>query len=164
MPLFIKSLFSKVEIDISDFIIEKESTDYQAFRFNINSHKIICRTAKITPKKTGQFVTFWKREANGPIAPFHANDAFDFYVIQVFHADKSGLFIIPKDVLIKKGIVSTDQKEGKRGFRIYSPWDKTISTQAIRTQKWQGEFFVDLGNGEDVERMNQLFLNTPDIK
>lgn len=164
MPHFIKSLFSKAEIDISDFIIEKESTDYQACRFNINAHKIICRTAKITPKKVGQFVTFWKREANGPIAPFHANDAFDFYMIQVFHGDKSGLFIIPKDVLIKRGIVSTDHKEGKRGFRVYTLWDTATSPLALRTQKWQGAYFIDLGNGEDVDRMNRQFLNTLDIK
>lgn len=164
MSQIIDTLFKHSDLKITNKVIEKESTDYQACHFNINTFKIICRTAKITPKKIGQFVTFWKRDTNGPIAPFHTHDAFDFYIIPVFHADKSGLFIIPKEVLIKKGIVSTDQKEGKRGFRVYPPWDKTISTQAIRTQKWQGEYFIDLGNSKDIDRMKQVFMNSPNIK
>ena len=42
-----------------------ESTEYNACSYTVNGQKIIERTAKITPKKIGQFVTCWKRNIDG---------------------------------------------------------------------------------------------------
>lgn len=56
--------------------------------------------------------------------------------------NKKGYFLFPKDALIKYKILSTNNhKEGKRGFRLYPTWDSPISAQALRTQKWQGDYF-----------------------
>ena len=54
---------------------------------------------------------------------------------------KKGVFKFSKEVLIKHGIVSTEKKDGKRGFRVYPIWDKTTSKQAIKAQIWQLEYF-----------------------
>jgi hypothetical protein len=54
-------LFNKCGFELSNIEIEKESSEYCAYRFEINTKKILFRQAKITPTKTGQFVTLWKR-------------------------------------------------------------------------------------------------------
>ena len=68
------------------------------------------------PKKVGQFVTFWKRTGNGPIEPFDEQDSVDYYVVNVRSAEAFGQFVFPREVLLKKGIISTVTKEGKRAF------------------------------------------------
>lgn len=67
-------------------------------------------------------------------------DPFDTFIINL---EKGlGYFSFPKDVLIKKGIISKEGKGGKRAFRIYPPWAELESTQAKKTQAWQKAFFV----------------------
>lgn len=44
-------------------VAEAESAEYGACRFALEGHSIVFRVAKITPTKTGQFVTLWKRPA-----------------------------------------------------------------------------------------------------
>lgn len=142
---------------LSDLETESESKEYEACRFVLNGLHIISRSAKITPKKGGQFVTFWKRNANGPIEPFHETDPFDFYVVNLRSDDKLGQFVFPKAVLIHKGIVSTDTKEGKRAFRVYPPWDIVNNKQASRTQKWQLDYFYEIGANIDFDRVKGLY-------
>jgi hypothetical protein len=93
-----------------------ESTEYNACSYEIDGIKIIERTAKITPKKIGQFVTCWKRNANGITEPHKDTDDFDFFFIKVKSKEKSGVFKFPKDVLIKHGILSTKKKTEKEGL------------------------------------------------
>ncbi len=131
---------------VSNFKQEKESTEYKACSYTINGIKIIERTAKITPKKIGQFVTCWKRNANGITKPHKQSDDFDFFYIKVKNKEKSGVFKFPKEVLIKNGIVSTEKKDGKRGFRVYPIWDIPTSKQAIKTQQWQINYFINESN------------------
>jgi hypothetical protein len=38
-------------------------------------------------------------------------------------------------------IISTHLKEGKRGMRVYPPWDLPSSKQAKKTQQWQLPYF-----------------------
>ena len=101
----------------------------------------IIREAKTTPKKVGQFVSIWKRNKEGITEPRHINDAFEWLIIKCKSGNKSGRFIFPKSILIEKEIISTTEKEGKRGFRVYPPWDEPQSKQAIETKKWQVKFF-----------------------
>jgi hypothetical protein len=82
-------------------------------------------------------VTFWKRTGNGPIEPFNESDQIDFYTVTMRSENKLGQFVFPKSLLIKKGIISTRKKEGKRAFRIYPNWYVAKNKQAERTQKWQ---------------------------
>lgn len=152
-------IYGPCALEISEFKPEPESKEYDACRFVLNSLQIISRSSKITPKKCGQFVTFWKRQGNGPIEPFHETDAFDYYVVNLRADDKLGQFVFPKAVLIHKGIVSTDKKEGKRAFRVYPPWDTANNKQAERTQKWQRDYFYEIGSKIDFDRVKLLFQN-----
>jgi len=110
---------------------EKESQAYDACRFEINQLKVVYRSAKITPTKIGQFVTLWKRISNGPIQPYDCEDLIDIVIINAQAGHNLGQFVFPKSVLLEKGIFSTGTKEGKRGFRVYPPWDRATSPQAI---------------------------------
>src|SRR5579871_4709285 len=78
---------------LSNFVQEKESQEYGACTFDMNNYKIVFRVAKITPTKTGQFVTLWKRIGNGPIMPFDMNDSFDNVIISIRQNQRLGQFI-----------------------------------------------------------------------
>ncbi len=121
--------------------INSESKEYKACSYAINDMNIIERTAKITPKKIGQFVTCWKRNIDGITAPYKDSDRIDYFIIKVNSNEKSGTFKFPKAALIKHGILSTEKKEGKRGFRVYPIWDRPTSKQALKTQAWQLNYF-----------------------
>jgi hypothetical protein len=142
--LYIKNLLSEVDnLKISQPTVELESTEYGACRFLLNDSNVLFRTAKITPTKTGQFVTLWKRINQGPIQPFDNNDLIDLFIISVRTENHFGLFIFPKSILITKEIVS-DKKEGKRAIRVYPSWDITNNKQAQKTQKWQLDYFLEI--------------------
>ena len=137
-------LFDKCGFDVSNIEIEKESSEYCAHLFEIDSKKILFRQAKITPTKIGQFVTIWKRNVEkNVIEPFDISDEIDLFVINVKFENRFGQFVFPKSILIEKGIV-TDKKEGKRAIRIYPIWDLTDSKQAQKTQKWQLDYFLEI--------------------
>ena len=153
-----KSVIYEVSnLRFSDFQIEFESKEYDACRFQLNGLKIICRSAKITPKKAGQFVTFWKRKSNGPIEPFELSDDFDFFVVNIRHQEKFGQFVFPKSILVQKGIISSDKKEGKRAFRVYPTWDVVESKQALQSQTWQADYFFELTSTPDLEKIKALY-------
>ncbi len=150
-------VYDKCSLEISDFKIESESKEYYACRFRLNRLNILSRNAKITPKKVGQFVTFWKRNGNGPIEPFSKKDHIDFYIVNVRAENKFGQFVFPKSLLIKKGIISTENKEGKRGFRVYPKWDIAKNKQAEQTQKWQLNYFYEINSSTDLKEVVKLY-------
>lgn len=136
-----------------------ESTEYAACSFELNNKKIQHRLSKITPTKIGQFVTIWKRNADGITAPYDLSDAIDFIIITSRQDQQLGQFIFPVSVLAEKGIVSKNGKSGKRGIRVYPPWDKPESKQALATQKWQSKFFIPMSadNLNNLDLIKQLF-------
>lgn len=123
---------------------EPESADYGAYTFQINSLHVQYRVAKITPTKTGQFVTLWKRSKEGPIQPFHISDPVDLFIVNTKNTDHFGQFIFPKSVLYERGVLSDDFKEGKRALRVYPPWDHPTNNQARKTQQWQLKYFIEV--------------------
>lgn len=141
---------------ISEFKLEAESIEYDACSFMLNNLRVIYRSSKITPKKIGQFVTFWKRNKEEVTAPLHETDVLDFYVINVRKNKRFGQFVFPKSILISKGILSTDEKDGKRGFRVYPSWDVAINKQAIKTQIWQLDYFYEVGV-TPLEKVGKLY-------
>lgn len=141
-------VYDKCEWNCSVPNIEKESAEYGACTFKINEFSIRFRVSKTTPTKIGQFVTLWKRNINGPIEPFDSSDDLDFVIISSRNDTSFGQFIFPKRILVEKGIISTNNKEGKRGFRVYPPWDKPENKQAQNTQKWQMSYFLKIRNDE----------------
>ncbi|MBK6834216.1 MAG: MepB family protein [Bacteroidetes bacterium] len=128
--------------EFTNLSINAESLEYGACTFKLNGRLIQYRVSKITPTKTGQFVTIWKRNKNGITEPFDSKDDFDFIIITSISDENSGQFIFPKSILIEKGIITSKGKKGKRGIRVYPPWNKTTSEQAEKTQKWQINYFV----------------------
>lgn len=134
----------------SEPLAEKESKEYQAHTFCLDKHIICYRLAKITPTKTGQFVTLWKRSQAGPIAPFHVEDKIDFFIISCRKENNFGQFIFPKKILHHKAILSDDFKEGKRAMRIYPPWDRDLNKQAKKTQQWQLDYFIEIPEDKPI--------------
>ena len=150
-------LFEKLNLESSEIKLEKESQDYCALNFKINSLDLKFRLAKITPTKIGQFVTLWQRNSRGIIEPFGSQDQIDFCIIQCETESNFGVFIFSKEILIQKGIFSSENQKGKLGFRAYPPWDLTSSKQATKTQNWQKDFFVNLKEANfEKEKLQEL--------
>jgi len=141
----------------AEFEQEAESKEYGACSFKLNGKSIRFRIAKITPTKIGQFVTFWKRIGSGPIMPYDTADSFDFLVVSVRAADRSGQFVFPKNVLRQKGFVSIEGKGGKRAMRVYPPWDIADNPQAKKTQAWQLMYFVEMQPNFSIDQIQKLF-------
>jgi hypothetical protein len=139
---FIRNVYGKCGLNLTNFKMHSESVEYGACSFELNNQGVEYRVSKITPTKTGQFVTIWKRNNEGITAPFDISDTIDFIVITAKSGDKIGQFIFPKSVLVEKGIITNNGKQGKRGIRVYPPWDVATSKQAEQTQRWQTKYFV----------------------
>lgn len=137
-------VYGPMGLECSVLEMEPESAEYGACHFKLSGLSLRFRVSKITPTKVGQFVTFWKRIGNGPIQPFDASDPIDFLVVSCRSGQHFGQFVFPKSVLCEKSIVSDNGKDGKRGIRIYPPWDKPTSRQALHTQNWQVPYFLNM--------------------
>ena len=150
-------LYEACAFRVGEFFPEKESAEYYAYSYVLEDKNIRFRIAKKTPTKLGWFVTLWKRSQDGPIQPYDSSNSFDMVIIRTQSENNSGQFVFPKQILIEKGIVTHLKKEGKRGFRIYPPWNLPTSKQAQKTQKWQLEFFLDIGPSQlNIERAKSL--------
>lgn len=143
--------------------IEAESADYGACAFVLNGQRIRFRVAKITPTKTGQFVTLWKRIGKGPIQPFDLSDPIDTFVVSTRSGPYFGQFIFPKAILAARDVVAKGGLGGKRAMRVYPPWDIPTSRQAQTTQAWQADYFLDLSTSQSVDlaRMTALCPGLP---
>ncbi len=152
-------IYDKCNFEMSSLKPEAESKEYAACRFELNGLLVLSRNAKLTPKKVGQFVTFWKRNANRTIEPFNESDRIDFYIVNLRTEKEFGQFVFPKSVRIKNGIISTKNTEGKRAFRVYPNWDITKNKQAERTQKWQSEYFYEINASTNFHKVKELYGN-----
>lgn len=150
-------LYDCCDFDLTQPQPEAESNEYDAYRFRLNQKNICYRKAKITPTKTGQFVTLWKRNTTGIIEPFDFTDAIDFVIVSVRKNELFGQFVFPKPVLLEKGIFTTSTKEGKRATRVYPPWDETTSKQAQKTQQWQLNYFYFISPETNLKPFKTLF-------
>ncbi len=157
----INQVYLPNNLNYSQPIIEKESTEYGAYHFDLNSLSVRFRVTKITPTKIGQFVTLWKRIENGPIQPFDTSDQVDLFIISTRKDNHFGQFIFPKHVLSHYDIISKDGEGGKRAIRVYPPWDKTTNKQAQKTQKWQLNYFLEIPQSKAVEqdRLRMLYFS-----
>lgn len=136
-------LYQSVSLELSDICIEKEAADYCGYNFKLGTLSAKFRRANITPKKTGQFVTLWKRSKTGTTEPFSLEDSVDLYIIHIEQGHNSGYFVFPRDILADRKILSVNGQGGKRGFRVYPKWDLPENKQAKQTQSWQTSYFTD---------------------
>ncbi|WP_207420703.1 MepB family protein [Desertivirga brevis] len=144
LKLVKEMVYDKCGFLITNIASSAESLEYQACSFSLNERKIIHRVSKITPTKLGQFVTIWKRNSDGKTEPFNVTDNFDFIAITCRKEDLLGQFIFSKATLSNEGIISTPEREGKRGIRVYPPWETVTNKQAKKTQSWQIKSFLKL--------------------
>ncbi len=56
-----------------------------------------------------------------------------------------------------KGIISSENKKGKMAFRVYPSWENDLNKTAQLSQKWQLEYFVDLSNDVDEQKIIELY-------
>jgi len=159
LKLINELVYIKCGLHLSSLKLNSESVAYGACSFELNGLKIEYRVSKTTPTKTGQFVTIWKRSKNGITAPFDISDDIDFVVITSRSGENLGQFIFPRSVLAQHGIFSQNGRGGKRGIRVYPPWDMTHSKQAAKTKSWQTKYFMTIrdDNATDFDRVRQLF-------
>ena len=78
-------------------------------------------------------------------------------MIFVFNDINSGIFLFNKNILTKKGVISLQNKGGKRAIRVYPPWCNPDSKQSISSQKWQCEYYISLD--QTTEKETNLFKN-----
>jgi hypothetical protein len=136
---------------------ETESIEYGACRFGLNGFNIAFRTAKITPKKLGRFVTLWKRPTqNNPIIPLDISDNIDFVIVSVTENAYHGQFIFSQKTLANQGILSHQSQGGKLAFRVYPSWVKPEAKAAIKTQQWQLQHFFLTSQKEGIDRLCNL--------
>jgi hypothetical protein len=151
LELLNKYVFQVCGIELKNVETELESQEYLAHNFELNNQKVKFRMAKITPTKTGQFVTIWKRNEKGITEPHNVFDQFEFYIIATKEETKFGLFIFNKTVLSENKILTNQNGEGKRGIRVYPTWSITTNKQAQKTQNWQTKYFVEITNENQID-------------
>lgn len=151
---FQTTIFDRLGLKHSEPIVESESKEYSGCVFKTDLLTIRFRVSKITPTKTGQFVTLWKRNQDGITEPFNVLDKFDYVIICSQQGNQIGQFVFSKQVLEEHGIISSKIKEGKRAIRVYPPWSKTENNQAKKTQQWQLNYFIDLSNFNKLDFKN----------
>ncbi len=157
-------VYDKCGFELTNLKQNIESVEYGACSFVLDGKTIQQRISKITPTKTGQFVTIWKRNNDGITTPFDSSDTIDFVIITARSGDNFGQFIFPKQVFADNGIITHNGKEGKRGIRVYPPWDIAPNKQAEKTQCWQTKYFLSIkkDNSTDINLAKQLFKGKED--
>lgn len=128
----------------SPVVPEEQSSDYESGRVEIDSHLWRIRTARVTPTKPGAFVAVWTRAPNGTTQPFSNSDACDGLIVFVEDGPRFGAFTFTREYLSELGVLTSPNRPGKRGFRVYPPWCTVLNAQATRTQRAQAAAFADL--------------------
>ena len=81
LNIFKERVYHRSGWSFENFERAGESAEYAASSFTLNGKAIQYRASKITPTKSGQFVTVWKRNGQGITEPFSVSDLFDFISI-----------------------------------------------------------------------------------
>ncbi|WP_104088450.1 MepB family protein [Arthrobacter sp. GMC3] len=150
-------VFEPAALHFSSPVPEPESAQYGAYAFAVGGRAAQFRMAKTTPTKAGQFVTLWQRSTEGPIRPFDTSDGVELFIVHVTNGEQRGQFVFPSDILARRGVLSVAGKGGKRAIRVYAPWVATTSAQAVKSQEWQVEYFLEMGPTSDLARIRALY-------
>lgn len=142
----INSIIKDDQIKITSY--DQLNIDYDGFNFRHNNKNYKVRSAKKTPKKSGYFTVVWIKDNNHNNIPYSESQFPDFLVIIILDVKKKGMFVFPKDVLLKQGIIrsTNNPNTGKMGFRVYTPWDSSLNQTATKTFKWQVNYFYEIND------------------
>lgn len=142
-----KMIYESNHLTVKSVQEEKQNSKYGAGTFQLSSKTVRFRVANITPTKVGQFVALWEKDENNKNQPYLYEESPDLLVITTFkNENEFGQFIFPKEILLKQNILSSTSTKGKMAIRVYPSWDSPSSKQAMKTQKWQLPYFVDICN------------------
>ncbi|PES70002.1 hypothetical protein CN507_09175 [Bacillus cereus] len=81
---------------------------------------------------------------------FQLNNRSIRFRVSKITPNKIGQFIFPKEILLKEKILKTQNQKGKMAMRVYPIWDKPVSNQAKKSQRWQLQYFVDLSDSKNA--------------
>ncbi|MCC3663167.1 MepB family protein [Staphylococcus haemolyticus] len=126
-------LFKNIKIGLMNFVISP--IYYRTFK---------SRLAQKTPNKKGYFFAMWKKDENHTNIPFTEDDLENQLIVNIVDDNRRGQFIFPKDILIKKGILKSDDSKGKMALRVYPPWETELNKTAAKTQAWQCAYFNEI--------------------
>jgi hypothetical protein len=121
---------------------EAQNSDYESGIAHIHGEAWHIRTARNTPTKQGAFVAFWQWDVDGTTTPFRDDDCAAGLLVFVEQQRRRGVFRFTRAHLADLGISSGD-KAGKRGFRVYPTWCAGLSAQAVSTQRSQSPAFQE---------------------
>jgi hypothetical protein len=155
----VSDAISGAEGGFSSLAVETDNADYGAVLCRFRQLSVRFRVGKVTPTKVGLFVTVWRRSRHGSTEAFPAEESIDVLVISAREGSRFGIFVFPTSALVEHGIASVGGAGGKRGFRLYPPWSAALNPQATRSQSWQCRYFLEIGDGSDVDanRVRHLF-------
>ncbi|WP_407920848.1 MepB family protein [Alkalihalobacillus alcalophilus] len=146
--------------NIDNFVLKREvqNSEYEGLFLIINQQVYRSRLAKLTPKKKGYFVAFWEKDINGINQAYSYENSPEKLIVSVIDNDKQGQFIFPKKALLKYGILKSSKQKGKMALRVYPSWVTELNTNATRAQAWQVEYFIDLSNKFEIEKLKKLYF------
>lgn len=149
-----------LEGTLDNYHEEPQNSEYESFVFSTSQYTFRNRLAKKTPTKKGYFVVFWEKNMHNQNQAFDFKESPDFLIVHVLDNEHKGLFLFPKDLLLKKNILRTLQKKGKMATRVYPLWEKFLNETAEQTQKWQLEYFIDLSiENADYKKLETILEN-----
>jgi hypothetical protein len=144
---------------IDNIVEEEQNLEYEGFSFSIKKKRFRSRKAKKTLKKKGYFVAFWEKDSNNVNKPYDEETSPEKLVINIIDNDKIGQFIFPKKILVDKKILTSVDSKGKMAIRIYPSWCDNLNYNAVSTQKWQLDYFIDLSDQYDQLNLEKLYFD-----
>ncbi|AZP03205.1 MepB family protein [Jeotgalibaca ciconiae] len=137
----LKRMFGEFELSR----LEEWNKDYEGIIFNTNDSRLTVRSrlAKKTPKKAVYFVSFWEKNESGNNVAFKYDNSPELLAIVIIDLNRQGIFLLDKDVCVKRNILSNEKQSGKMAMRFYPPWCSRLNATAQKTQAWQLNYFKD---------------------
>ena len=136
---------------------EAQNQDYEGCTFSWENKTFRSRLAKKTPKKKGYFVAFWEKNSQEHNQAYAADSAPDYLMIMIQDEERTGLFLLPKAILMQQGILQTATQKGKMAMRVYPSWELDLNQSARKTQSWQTNYFYDFTQPSDRTRFRDYY-------
>ena len=123
--------------------LDNQNAEYEGACFTSEETSYRSRLGKLTPKKKGYFIAMWEKDPKNNNQAYDVETFPDYLSVVILNGNKQGVFLFPKDVLLAKKILRTNQQPGKMAFRLYPTWETNLNPTATKTQAWQTTYFTD---------------------